>query len=84
MSIADRYHFVERAIKEREDEVYELQHKIKNLEEPLPDLKAWRDELKASICPGCNGYGKYRYHYEQDSSRLEICDQCKGSGIKKV
>jgi len=45
-------------------------------------LKGWSEELKAAICPECDGHGKVRVFEDQSRSYNETCERCKGTGLR--
>lgn len=56
--------------------------RAKELQKSLKAIQVVINECDQVVCPDCKGHGKLRVFIAQDSSRLETCKACKGSGMK--
>lgn len=77
-----RYHFLEKEIARRKNEIESKEHEIEGMKARLEDLEPWCEELKSKLCGECNGHGKVRHHIAQDDCRIEECTRCKGTGVR--
>ncbi len=57
-----------------------LERNIEAAEEQLKMIREMQREAEGRICMGCYGTRKIRIQDDMDSSHLEICPTCKGSG----
>lgn len=81
---AERFTFLRGQVNQAERKISDARMVISEQEKHVAFCRAWIKDLEASICPTCSGHGCLNVWYAQDECRIEKCDTCKGSGMRKA
>ncbi|KKR13930.1 MAG: hypothetical protein UT43_C0033G0003 [Parcubacteria group bacterium GW2011_GWC1_39_29] len=82
VTIKDRLLLLNNMIDDRRRRLSELERQLKVLRSELDTLIAMKDELNP--CHGCQGKGEVINFKDQDEAHFEICDECRGSGVRPL